>query len=106
MTRNKSRTDKLRTVWLKSNGVCAHCGKAVSSRKRTVDHYVPKSKGGGFDTRNLMPLCVECNKDRNSDDIDPTTFYKYASKTSIKNCLAYEREFSAKHRSLTGEQYE
>ena len=45
MSRNKSRTDKLRQVWKKSDGVCAHCGKAVSSRNRTVDHYVPKSKG-------------------------------------------------------------
>lgn len=106
MTRNKSRTDKLRRVWQKSNGVCSHCGKPTSSRNRTVDHYVPRSKGGGFDIRNLLPLCVACNKARMSDDIDPIIFYKYASDSAIEDCLAYEKEFISKRVSMTGEYYE
>lgn len=97
MSRNKSRTDKLRQVWKKSDGVCAHCGKAVSSRNRTVDHYVPKSKGGGFDIRNLLPLCKTCNSERGNTEIDPKEYYKYVSELAIRQCLKYERELREKY---------
>ncbi|MCR5058795.1 MAG: HNH endonuclease [Clostridiales bacterium] len=46
----------------------------------TIDHFVPRSLGGTFDRRNLMPLCKDCNKERKSDYIDP----RNTTKTRVK----------------------
>ncbi|CEA09841.1 CRISPR-associated endonuclease Cas9 [Arthrobacter saudimassiliensis] len=36
---------------------CAYCGKAAA----TVDHVVPKSRGGGDSWENLVACCLRCN---------------------------------------------
>lgn len=38
-----------------------HINKAGKETMITVDHIVPKSKGGGNEMSNLQPLCIECN---------------------------------------------
>ena len=63
---------------IKKNGklVCAYCGKSdlkLKSAKRhlqaTVDHVVPKSKGGDpFGHENFVVSCNSCNKKKASFD--------------------------------------
>ena len=101
MTRNRPKVDRRVAVWKKTNGVCAHCGRAASSKEQTVDHYVPKSWGGGYDTRNLMPLCKQCNQMRDNKPISAYTFYKYAPKHTVDQCIKYEKEFNKKYRSMS-----
>jgi len=44
---------------------CAYCGKW--HEKLTLDHIVPKSKGGAhFAKHNLVPSCLACNADKGS----------------------------------------
>lgn len=44
---------------------CAYCGK--SNEKLTIDHIVPKSKGGPhFAKWNSIPSCLSCNADKGS----------------------------------------
>ena len=75
MRGKKSKRNK--TIWKKSNGVCAHCGnKLYGGRNQTIDHVLPRSRGGGFDQRNLMPLCRKCNKLKMSELIDIKEYYK------------------------------
>jgi len=105
LTRNRPKPDRQRQIWKKSNGVCAHCGKHPSSRERTIDHFVPRSAGGGFDMRNLLPLCKTCNQARSSKNIDPYVFYKYALPDAIKQCVEYAKEFDETHSSMSGEMY-
>lgn len=81
--------EKRRRVWAKTNGLCAHCGRRVSGRSRTINHFVPRSADGGNDLRNLMPLCRQCNMARNNDVVDPETFYTFASKDAIQQCVEY-----------------
>lgn len=87
-------------IWQKSGGVCAHCGNTPTGKNKTIDHYVPKSFGGSFDQRNLMPLCKKCNKMRMCNSIDARDFYRYASEEAIEDCLSYEREFENKLKTL------
>lgn len=86
-------------VWKKSNGLCAHCGKETK-RSRTVDHYIPKSRGGGYDRRNLVGLCVNCNRARGSRAINPREYYKYLSEWAFQELEQYEREFNEAHKSM------
>jgi hypothetical protein len=44
---------------------CAICG---TYQRPTVDHIVPRSRGGTDDPANLRPLCVWCNSVRNDSD--------------------------------------
>ena len=92
-------------VWKKSNGLCAHCGKETK-RSRTVDHYIPKSRGGGYDRRNLAPLCSACNRARGSKKINPREYYSYMNEWALMELEEYEREFKANHNSMEGSGYD
>ena len=87
MKSNRNKTDRLRQVWAKTKGVCAHCGNPSSGKDRTVDHYVPKSYDGGNDLRNLLPLCKKCNLARGNKPIDPFEFINSHLKNAFFNAL-------------------
>ena len=64
-TSSVSKVRRRKIVWSKTpNGICAHCGKVVSAARQTVDHFIPISMGGTDDKYNLMPLCRDCNTER------------------------------------------
>ena len=107
--KGRSKQDKSRQVWDKSNGVCAHCGKAATGEDRTIDHVIPQILGGGNDPRNLMPVCRHCNSSRASGEIIPDTYYRYAAPWAIEDLWSYIREWKAAHTrsdgSMTVERY-
>jgi 5-methylcytosine-specific restriction endonuclease McrA len=49
-----------------------HFGANGYERMMTVDHIVPKSKGGQNDINNLQPMCSSCNM-KKSDKCEPET---------------------------------
>jgi 5-methylcytosine-specific restriction endonuclease McrA len=79
-------------ICAKTNNRCAHCGKKLNKLNWTVDHYIPKSKGGTYADNNLMPLCKECNRSRGDRSINPREYYKFASNYEINRLKRYERE--------------
>ena len=40
---------------------CQYCGIDLCDRTATIDHIVPKSKGGGSTWVNLVTACKDCN---------------------------------------------
>lgn len=46
-----------RGVLRRDNHLCAYCGKAAS----TIDHVVPRSRGGVDTWENLVACCLKCN---------------------------------------------
>lgn len=71
---------KRKIVYQKYGGRCAYCGKAISLKEMTVDHFIPLRRGlslkkicsikkrsnsvpekGTDDITNLMPSCHFCN---------------------------------------------
>lgn len=56
--RNESRRD---TIYAKTVGVCFYCGEPISRYRFTIDHFIPRSKGGSDGIFNLVPACRRCN---------------------------------------------
>ncbi len=100
MPRIGSRTDLRKRVWKKSDGICVACGAAVYGNHQTIDHFIPRSKGGGNDIDNLVPLCSSCNSLRRNRKIIPEEFYIYASDDVIRACKRYKRKWCNQHRSM------
>ncbi len=46
-----------RGVLRRDNHVCAYCGKSAS----TIDHVMPRCRGGGDTWENLVACCLPCN---------------------------------------------
>ncbi|SMO57483.1 TIGR02646 family protein [Balnearium lithotrophicum] len=51
-----------RALFIRDNFTCAYCGKTVKDNEATVDHLVPKSRGGKWEWENLVTSCSECNQ--------------------------------------------
>ena len=89
-------------IWRKSNNLCSHCGKKVPFKQQTIDHVIPQTLGGTNDQRNLMPLCLTCNRNRASGEIIPERYYKYASPWALDELWSYIREWKAAHTTAAG----
>lgn len=57
----KRRARKLNLL-IKYNYKCLYCCKKLSYETATVDHIIPKSKGGGNAWDNLAICCLPCNQ--------------------------------------------
>ncbi len=51
-----------RAVFIRDNFTCAYCGKTVKDSEATVDHLIPKSRGGKWEWENLVTCCSQCNQ--------------------------------------------
>ena len=51
-----------RAVFIRDSFTCAYCGKVVRDGNATIDHVVPRSKGGKWVWENLVTCCTECNQ--------------------------------------------
>jgi hypothetical protein len=62
-------------VWDRDRGKCFYCnciiprkGGAKDKPVRTLDHVIPRSKGGPGHMWNLVLSCPKCNQDKGSND--------------------------------------
>ncbi len=51
-----------RNVAVRDNSECQYCGKVLQTHQYTLDHILPRSKGGISSWLNLVIACVRCNK--------------------------------------------
>ena len=50
-----------RNIFIRDNYMCAYCLKELTSEEISVDHIIPKSKGGKETWTNLITACKNCN---------------------------------------------
>lgn len=50
-----------RAIFTRDNYTCAYCGK-IDIRTNTIDHIVPRSRGGGNTYQNCIVACLKCNQ--------------------------------------------
>ena len=56
-----------RRTSLEDNYICAYCGNTFHPKDLTVDHIVPKSKGGEFTWQNLITSCFKDNNKKETE---------------------------------------
>lgn len=49
-------------IFLRDNFTCLYCGHQFAKSFLTLDHVVPKSKGGGKTWNNIVTACKDCNR--------------------------------------------
>jgi 5-methylcytosine-specific restriction endonuclease McrA len=50
-----------RNVFKRDRFTCQYCGSQPGSEELTIDHVVPRSKGGSTTWENCVLACIECN---------------------------------------------
>lgn len=50
-----------KNILLRDNCQCQYCGKRLSLSTMTIDHVVPRSRGGGSGWSNVVSACRSCN---------------------------------------------
>ncbi|MFA5484914.1 MAG: HNH endonuclease [Candidatus Pacearchaeota archaeon] len=50
-----------RNIYVRDNGICQFCGKTLTMKTMTLDHVIPKSRGGSTSWTNIVCSCVKCN---------------------------------------------
>lgn len=65
--RVRRRAERFQAVCDAYGNVCLRCGK---SKRLTIDHVIPKSKGGSNHATNWQPLCQRCNSKKGVDSTD------------------------------------
>jgi len=50
-----------KNIFVRDQYVCQYCGKKVK-RGATIDHVIPRSRGGTFSWDNVVTACIKCNQ--------------------------------------------
>ncbi len=50
-----------KNIFIRDQFICQYCGKKVK-KKPTIDHIIPKSRGGTFSWENVVTACIRCNQ--------------------------------------------
>lgn len=51
-----------RTVLSRDNYTCQYCGAQPGKAELTIDHVLPRSRGGGDSWKNVVAACGPCNR--------------------------------------------
>ena len=71
-----------KNVLLRDQNTCQYCGDTY--RCMTIDHVIPKSKGGKFDWNNLVTSCEKCNQ-KKGDRTPEAANMRLLSKPEVPN---------------------
>ncbi len=58
---HQSRALSRKNILLRDRNTCQYCGEVLSSTELTLDHVVPRSRGGSSSWENLVACCHDCN---------------------------------------------
>ena len=58
-----------KNIYLRDGNTCQYCGRKLSGNELTLDHIIPKSRGGRNSWDNMVSCCQDCN--RRKDDRTP-----------------------------------
>jgi 5-methylcytosine-specific restriction endonuclease McrA len=62
-----------KVVFIRDQYTCAYCGKKIKN-KPTIDHIIPKSKGGKTNYLNVVTACEQCNFKKGNKNLKESGF--------------------------------
>lgn len=65
-----SKRTRRQMVWDATNGRCWYCSADLREHGMTIDHVIPRAKGGLSTLDNLVPACAACNTAKGSLDLE------------------------------------
>ena len=74
-----------RNVLVRDGYICAYCGKDIR-KSGTIDHIIPRSRGGDATFENSVASCVKCNSHKG--DRTPTEAKMYLNKKPFHPTIA------------------
>jgi hypothetical protein len=60
-----------KNIYIRDGHRCMYCGRSFAGQELTLDHVIPRSKGGANSWDNLVAACTKCNHrkaDRTPDE--------------------------------------
>lgn len=57
---NKPKVSRI-GVFIRDGFTCQYCGKRFSYKNLTIDHVIPRSRGGKTEWLNVVTSCISCN---------------------------------------------
>lgn len=64
-----------RNISIRDNFTCVYCGKRIETSNISIDHVIPKSKGGKSDFNNCVLACIPCNNKKNNRSCSEAKMY-------------------------------
>ena len=59
---HQSRALSRKNILLRDRNTCQYCAEVLPSSELTLDHVIPRSRGGASTWENLVACCHECNR--------------------------------------------
>lgn len=75
-------------VLMRDHYTCQYCGEVKSRGELTIDHIIPKSKGGKTEWTNLVACCKKCNTAKGDKTLKQAGF-KLVRKVSKPQRLSF-----------------
>ena len=61
---HQTRALSRKNILLRDRNTCQYCGEVLPSSELTLDHVVPRSRGGASTWENLVACCHPCNRQK------------------------------------------
>lgn len=58
----RSKSPSKRNVYKRDGNQCQYCGCQLNSKNASIDHIVPRSRGGNNSWQNIVSACKPCNR--------------------------------------------
>jgi 5-methylcytosine-specific restriction endonuclease McrA len=59
---HQTRSLSRKNILLRDRNICQYCGAVLPSGELTLDHVIPRSRGGASTWENLVACCHSCNR--------------------------------------------
>lgn len=66
-TIKRSHKPSKKMLWKRDEGKCQYCSVKVSLSNATIDHVIPRSRGGKETWKNLVIACSKCNSKKGNN---------------------------------------
>jgi len=76
---------------------CWYCGDILSKETLSIDHCIPRAKGGTDDESNLVPCCMACNMSKNNQSLEEFRTYRRRQRFEVPYFTRKQLAFFSQH---------